>query len=133
MLFKLSQILRHKLSCSFGYKIKAIQTNWGKGYRAFTNLLMSHGITYRYSCPHTHEQNGVAERKHRHIVENGLTLLVKASMPLKYWDKAFRAAVFLYNRLPTSVLHWKTPLEAFLHSSPNYSIQSVWMCMLSKY
>ena len=56
---------------------------------------MSHGIIHRNSCPHTHKQNGVAERKYHHIIENGLTLLAKASMPLKYWDKAFRAAGFL--------------------------------------
>ena len=78
-----------------GYKIKAIQTDWGGEYRAFTDLLMSHDIIHRNSCLHTHEQNRVAERKHCHIVENGLTLLAKASMPLKYWDKAFRADGFL--------------------------------------
>ena len=94
---------------------------------------MSHGIIRRNSCPHTHEQNRVMERKHRHIVENGLTLLAKSPMPLKYWDEAFRVAVFLYNGLPTSVLHWKTPLEVLFDSSLDYSMQSAWMYLLSKY
>ena len=89
---------------------------------------MSRGIINRNSCLHTHEQNRVTERKHRHIIENGLTLLAKASMPLKYWDEAFRATAFLYNRLPTSVLHWKTPLEVLFHSSPNYSMIRVFGC-----
>ena len=68
-----------QVELQLGYKIKAIQTDYGREYRAFTNLLMSHGIIHRNSCPHTHEQNGIAERKHLHIVENGLTLLAKAS------------------------------------------------------
>ncbi|KAL5754061.1 hypothetical protein ACOSP7_022281 [Xanthoceras sorbifolium] len=37
-----------------------------------------------YSCPYTHEQNGIVERKHRHLVETGLSMLAHASMPLKF-------------------------------------------------
>ena len=57
-----------QVELQLGYKIKAIQTDWGEEYRALTDLLMSHGIIHRNSCPHTHEQNGVGKRKHRHIV-----------------------------------------------------------------
>ena len=89
---------------------------------------MSHGIIYRNSCPHTHKQNGVAERKYHHIIENGLTLLAKASMPLKYRDEAFRAVVFLYSKLPTLVSHSKTHLEVLFHSSPNHSMLRVFGC-----
>jgi hypothetical protein len=39
------------------------------------------------SCPHTHQQNGSVERKHRHIVETGLALLAHASVPLKFGMK----------------------------------------------
>lgn len=42
------------------------------------------GISHHVSCPHTHQQNGSAERKHHHIVEVGLSLLAHASMPLKF-------------------------------------------------
>ena len=49
-------------------------------------------------------------------------------MLLKYQDKAFRAVVFLYNRLSTLVLHLKTPLEVLLHFSPNYSMLRVFGC-----
>jgi histone deacetylase 1/2 len=52
------------------------------------------GISHRVSCPHTHQQNDTAERKHRHIVEMGLTLLAHASVPLSYWNDAFSIACF---------------------------------------
>jgi hypothetical protein len=39
------------------------------------------GIHHRLICPHTHEQNGTVERRHRHIVETGLTLLGKCKAP----------------------------------------------------
>ncbi|KAG8502342.1 hypothetical protein CXB51_000314 [Gossypium anomalum] len=48
--------------------------------------------------------NGVAERKHRHIVETGLTLLAQATLPMMYWGYTFCSAVHLINRLPTLVL-----------------------------
>ncbi|RVW60112.1 Retrovirus-related Pol polyprotein from transposon RE1 [Vitis vinifera] len=51
----------------------------------------------------------LSERKHRHIVENGLTLLARASMPFKYWDESFRTVVFLHNRLPSPVSHASSP------------------------
>ena len=50
------------------------------------------GIAHRESCPHAHQQNGAAERKHGHIVEVGIAILANAAMPLKYWDQAFLTA-----------------------------------------
>jgi hypothetical protein len=72
------------------------------------------GITHQVSCPHTHQQNGTAEHKHRHIVEMGVALLAHASMPLKYWDEAFLVAVYLINRTPTKLLSYDTPLHRLL-------------------
>ncbi|GAU35295.1 hypothetical protein TSUD_54540 [Trifolium subterraneum] len=64
----------------------------------------------RLTCPHTSHQNGTVERKHRQIVEMGLTLLSQASMPLKFWDHNFTQAVYLINKLPSSALpSFKSP------------------------
>jgi len=57
-------------------------------------------------CPQTHHQNGVVERKHRHIVDLGLTLLHHASFPLHFWDYAFITAVYLIYRLSTASLNF---------------------------
>lgn len=65
-------------------KIKAFQSDWGGEFRPFKSYLAELGITHRLICPHTHHQNGVIERKHRHIVETGLSLLAHASMPMKF-------------------------------------------------
>jgi histone deacetylase 1/2 len=57
-------------------KIKHVQTDWGGEYEKLHPFFHNLGISHRVSCPHTHQQNGTAERKHRHIVETGLTLLL---------------------------------------------------------
>jgi hypothetical protein len=67
------------------------------------------------SCPHAHQQNGSGERKHRHIVDVGLVLLAHTSVPLKFWDGAFLAIVYLINRTPSRILNYETPLERLFH------------------
>jgi hypothetical protein len=76
------------------------------------------GIEHHVSCPHAHQQNGSAERKHRHIVEVGLALLANASMPLKFWDEAILTATYLINMLPSKVIDHETPIERLLQKAP---------------
>ena len=85
-------------------KLKGIQIDNGGEFRAFLPYLQSHGIQPRFSCPYTHQQNGVAKRKPRHVAEMGLTLLAHAHMSLKFWKEAFQTAAFLINLLPSSSL-----------------------------
>ncbi|KAL5804239.1 hypothetical protein ACOSQ3_031039 [Xanthoceras sorbifolium] len=104
----------------FGASIKAIQSDMGGEFISLAKHLTSMGIHYRMSCPYSHQQNGVAERKHRHIVEIGLSLLARARMPLKFWSEAFSTAVILINNLPTPSLNLKSPYETLYHKKPNY-------------
>lgn len=99
-------------------------TGGGGEYSFFTKI----GITHMVSCPHAHQQNGAAERKHRHIVEVGLSLLAQAHMPLKYWDEAFLAATFLINRTPSKVIQYVTPLERLYDVKPDYSSLRIFGC-----
>jgi histone deacetylase 1/2 len=112
----------------FGCKIKVVQTDGGGEFRPFTKFLTELGVIHRLTCPHTHHQNGLVERKHRHIVETGLTLLSQANIPLKFWDHAFITAAFLINRLPTPVLNNNSPYYALLHKYPDYKSLKVFGC-----
>lgn len=69
------------------------------------------GITRHLYYPYTSEQIGLTVRIHPQIVEIKLSILAHASIPLKYWDKAFYVATFLSNRLPSSILDQKSSLE----------------------
>ena len=97
-------------------------------YRKLAPLLHSLGIDFCHPCPHTHQQQGRAERKHRHIVDLGLTLLAKASMPLKFWWDAFVSPVYLLNRLLTQVLQHKSPFELLFHQHPDYHFLKTFGC-----
>jgi hypothetical protein len=104
----------------FDRKILAMQMDWGGEYQKLNSFFQRIDISHHVSSPHVHQQNGSAERKHRHIVEVGLTLLAKESMPLKFWDGAFRATVHHINHTPSKVLQFDTPLERLFNIKPNY-------------
>ena len=112
----------------FDRKIKSIQTDGGGEYQKLRHLFTTHGIHHRITCPHTHEQNGSVERKHRHIVEMGLTLLAHSSAPLHYWAEAFQTACYLINRLPTPVLNHESPFQKLFNLRPNYTFLRVFGC-----
>jgi histone deacetylase 1/2 len=110
------------------HKIIHVQSDWGGEYLKLNKFFDDIGISHRVSCPHTHQQNGRAERKHRHLVETGLTLLAHASMPFRFWSDAFVTASFLINRTPSRVINMQTPLERLLGEKPDYTFLKVFGC-----
>jgi transposase InsO family protein len=116
---KFKSLVENLFSC----KIKQIQTDNGGEYisHTFTKFLETHGILHRLTCPYTSEQNGIAERKHRHIAETGLSLLAQSHLSNKYWVDAFLTAIYLINRMPTPVLHNNSPYFTLFQRHPDYT------------
>lgn len=102
----------------FNAPLKCLQSDSGEEFQALFSCLKQHGILFWLSCPYTYQQNGKAERKHRHLVEMGLTLLAQASMPLKYWCNAFQTSTFLIIRLPTATLQHSFPFKVPFNQKP---------------
>src|ERR1044072_1896389 len=112
----------------FNAILKSVQTDGGGEFRPFTKWLQDLGVVHRIICPHTHHQNGTVERKHRHLVETGLTLLAHAQLPLCFWDYAFLTAAYLINRMPTPVLSQKSPFQVLYDKIPDYKFLKVFGC-----
>jgi transposase InsO family protein len=66
----------------FNTKIKSLYSDNGGEHVGLKTYLSIHGISHYTTAPHTPQQNGMSERRHRHLVETGLTLLTDARMPL---------------------------------------------------
>jgi hypothetical protein len=92
MFIKPFSIFSNLLTASLTEKLLLCKLTGGE-YEKPNGFFQKVGITHHVSCPHVHQQNGPAERKHRHIVEVGLALLANSSMPLKFWDEAFITAI----------------------------------------
>ena len=104
----------------FQTKIKSLYSNNGGEFITLRSFLSYSGISHYTTAPHTPQQNGVAERCHRHLVETGLTLLHDASLDLSYWPHAFHTASNFINRHPTPLLQNCSPCEYLFGQLPNY-------------
>jgi transposase InsO family protein len=92
------------------------------------NFFGINGIIHQKSCPYTPQQNDLAERKHRHIVETTRTLLVSRNVPKMFWAKAALTAVYLINRMPSKTIENMSPIEKLFKISPDYKRLRVFGC-----
>ncbi|KAD3337848.1 hypothetical protein E3N88_33369 [Mikania micrantha] len=113
----------------FSTKLKTVQTDWGGEFRNLSSFFAQIGIIHRLSCPHTSEQNGIVERRHRHVVETGLTLLAQSHVPQRFWHYAFETAVYLINRMPSRANSTISPFEHVFKRKPDYSFLRVFGCL----
>ncbi|KXJ62412.1 hypothetical protein RP20_CCG010927 [Aedes albopictus] len=109
-----------EMKTSFGRPPKIIRSDQGGEFQnqALATFCRQEGIQQQFSTSHTPQQNGVAERKNRSLVEMGRCLLRDAKMPNKYWAEAINTACYLQNMLPSSAVS-KTPFEMWTSKKPD--------------
>lgn len=66
----------------------------------FSEFLAFDGTNHQTSCTDTPQQNGVAERKYRHIIETACSFLLSTSVPSGFWGEAVLIVVHVINRIP---------------------------------
>ncbi|GJZ49346.1 ribonuclease H-like domain-containing protein [Tanacetum coccineum] len=63
------------------------------------------GIKQEYSTARTPQQNGVAERMNRTLIETARTMLADSLLPTTFWAKAVSIACYTFNRI--LLVAWK--------------------------
>ncbi|GJW22269.1 reverse transcriptase domain-containing protein [Tanacetum coccineum] len=81
------------------------------------NAVPSGGIKREFSVARTQQQNGVAERKNRTLIEAARTMLADSLLPTTFWAEAVSTACYVQNRVLVTKPHIKTPYE-LLHGRP---------------
>ena len=104
-----------------GERVKALRSDRGGEYLSnkFRDFCEEHGIRRFYTAPYTPQQNGIAERKNRTIVDMTRSMIKTKGLPKEFWAEAVNCSVYIQNRCPHQILGQKTPQEFWSGHKPN--------------
>ncbi|GJT91179.1 putative ribonuclease H-like domain-containing protein [Tanacetum coccineum] len=112
------------------HKVKIIRCdNWTE----FKNYEMNQFcrikcIKREFSNARTPQQNGVAERKNRILIEAARTMLANSLLPIPFWVEAVNTACYVQNRVLVTKPHNKTPYELLIGRTPIISFMRPFGC-----
>ena len=95
-----------------GKHIKAIRSNRGGKYLFgdFKDYLTENGIISQLTAPRTPQQNGVAERRNRTLLEMVRSMMSYSTLPISFCRYALGTTIYLLNLGPSKSVP-KTPME----------------------
>ena len=99
----------------------------GQAPGPFAKFLQEHGIVAQHTMPGSPDQNGVAERRNRTLVDMVWSMLSNSNLPQFLWTDALKTAVYILNRVPTKAVP-KTPFEIWKGWKPSLRHMRVWGC-----
>lgn len=110
----------------FQTKMQVLKTDNGKQYvhSKLGSYLCDQGIIHLSFCVDTPQQNGLAERKNRHLLEVACSLMVTNYVPKQLWGEAVLTATYLINHMPFHVLNFETPYQSLLNPYPHIRFMS---------
>lgn len=104
--FHVLQTFLSLIKNQFGVSVKLFRSDNG---REFVNsqcdiLFKSEGIIHQTNCAYTPQQNGIVERKQKHILEVARALKFQSGIPIRFWGECVRTIVYLINEHPSLLL-----------------------------
>ncbi|GMF36315.1 unnamed protein product [Phytophthora fragariaefolia] len=102
-----------------GKMIKRLRSDNGDKYtdKLFKAYLNRNGIKHEKTVPYMPQQNGLAERMNRSLVEMARCMLYHEGIDKKWWAESVNTAAWIINRIPNSVNN-KTPYEIVNKAKP---------------
>lgn len=111
--------------------MKTLRTDRGGEFTSndFLNYCKDRGIRRELTTRYTPQQNGVAERRNRSIVEMARSMLKGKCLPNNFWAEAVSTTVYILNRSPTKAIMNKTPYELWFKRKPKVGYFKVFGCI----
>ena len=105
-----------------GKQVRALRSDGGSEFvnERTQQMFQTNGIEQQTSNPYTPQQNGIAERTNRTLVEAARTMLLASKLPKFLWAEAVNCATHLLNIAGTSNVADKTPLQVMFNKSARF-------------
>jgi Reverse transcriptase (RNA-dependent DNA polymerase) len=115
----------------FSTTIKTIRSDNGAELLSneMQDFFRQNEIIHETTCIDTPQQNGIAERKHGHLLEVARSLRFQSGLPKIFLGECLLIATYLINRIPTKNLDGKTPFEMLFNKRPSYAHLRVFGCL----
>ncbi|GJT17717.1 putative ribonuclease H-like domain-containing protein [Tanacetum coccineum] len=112
------------------HRVKIIRCDNGTEFKnsEMNQFCEMKGIKREFSVARTPQQNGVAERKNRTLIEAARTMLADSLLPTTFWAEAINTACYVQNRVLITKPHSKTPYELLVGRSPNLDFMRPFGC-----
>ncbi|GJR89899.1 putative ribonuclease H-like domain-containing protein [Tanacetum coccineum] len=112
------------------HKVKIIRCDNGTEFKNYemNQFCGIKGIKREFSNARTPQQNGVAERKNRTLIEAARTMLADSLLPIPFWAEAVNTACYVQNRVLVTKPHNKTPYELLIGRTPIISFMRPFGC-----
>ncbi|CAN0838933.1 Retrovirus-related Pol polyprotein from transposon TNT 1-94 [Linum grandiflorum] len=109
------------LQSSFPFPLASIRSDHGGEFssESFDSFCSDNGISHTFSAPRTPQQNGVAERKNRALLDLSRTMMLDFKTPKQFWAEAVATACYILNRTIIRKTLNKTPYELLKQKKPN--------------
>lgn len=104
----------------WGKKLKTVRSDNGTEFvnKVFDEICRSSGVIHQRTVPYSPQQNGLAERMNRTIMEKARSMLHYKCVELRWWAEAVNTAVFLINRTTNSANQAVTPYQLCFGTKP---------------
>ncbi|KAL0427813.1 UNVERIFIED_CONTAM: Retrovirus-related Pol polyprotein from transposon RE2 [Sesamum latifolium] len=114
-----------------GRGVRCLRTDNGGEYTSdeFLDFIQEAKIRQQFTCPNTPQQNGVSERKNRHLAEICRSMLHAKNVPGQFWAEAMKTAAFVINRLPQQRLSFLSLFEKMWNMKPSVGHFRVFGCV----
>nr|GFA75411.1 hypothetical protein [Tanacetum cinerariifolium] len=112
------------------FKVKIIRCDNGTEFKNsdLNQFCGLKGIKREFSVPRTPQQNGIAERKNRTLIEAARTLLADLLLSIPFWAEAVNTACYVQNMVVVTKPHNKTPYELLHGRLPSIGFMRPFGC-----
>ncbi|GJW42015.1 putative ribonuclease H-like domain-containing protein [Tanacetum coccineum] len=114
------QTFIRQIENQLSHRVKIIRSDNGTEFknRDMLEFCGNKGIKQEYSNARTPQQNGVAERMNRTLIEAARTMLADSLLPTTFWAEAVSTACYIFNRVRVTKPQNKTPYELLFGHKP---------------